>query len=65
MRRSLPVGRQGQGTHWEGVGEGGGTWPVGDHVVGVRGEIPGQGHLSVYRPVNKIINTVKYKIIHI
>lgn len=47
------------------MGEGGGTWPVGDHVVGVRGEIPGQGHLSVYRPVNKIINTVKYKIIHI
>lgn len=35
------------------MGEGGGTWPVGDHVVGVRGEIPGQGHLSVYRPVNK------------
>lgn len=27
-------------------------------MVGVREEIPGQGHLSVYRPVNKITNTV-------
>lgn len=44
------------------MGEGGGTWPVGDHVVGVRGEIPGQGHLSVYRPVNKKPNKVKDKI---
>lgn len=46
------------------MGEGGGKWPVEDHEVGVRGEIPGQGHLSVYRPVNKITNTVIDQILY-